>query len=162
MQIAVLVLECTRFESSPVTQSETLCTAESNRGEVQVLLKALLFLPEASIPCLDALQALLIVHTPQRADFIRSQGAAKLCTVLGESAFSEDALQRGMELLCTLAWQLQRNGEGDSRFFLGVHLVCSGQSVPQTLRNPHLCSVRTRRLVATLRIHPEVIPRQVL
>lgn len=102
---------------SPVDGARRSQYINSSRDDVQVLLKALLFLPEASIPCLDALQALLMVHAPQRADFIRSQGAAKLCTVLGESAFSEDALLRGMELLCTLAWQLRRNGEGAFRLY---------------------------------------------
>jgi hypothetical protein len=78
------------------------------RWHAQVLLKTLIFLPEAASQCLAALQALLMMHAQQRADFVNSGGTAKLCTILGEAALGESALQRGMELLCTLCFQLSR------------------------------------------------------
>lgn len=72
-----------------------------------------MFLPQAASPCLGALHALLMLHTQQRADFFHSDGAAKLCKLLGECALPDNGIQRGMELLCTLVWQLRRSGEAD-------------------------------------------------
>jgi hypothetical protein len=103
-----------------------LCCPQQHRKEValhaQILLKTLIFLPETANHCLGALQALLMMHAQERTDFIKSAGAAKLCTILGERALGERAIQRGMELLCTLCWQLRRNSEGMASRLLQLYI----------------------------------------
>jgi hypothetical protein len=70
------------------------------------------FSPEAAAACIDGLQAAVTLQPSQCMSLVSTGGATRLCSMLGQNAFSEEATRSGMELLCMLAWQLRRSGAG--------------------------------------------------